>query len=195
MIAPFSAEPLFTAPLELRLRGGHLYLHRSRTLGQARFIPMAVVMSKDIYNSLPADERANTGSPLRLLGSGGMKQMVPVWEAFSYLIVGCEPWDVDENFSNGNTHQVRHGVSHFCGHVGSIKNKKMTMALLFNQLFSTLGAGAVLRMAPRAALLSHLRVVLNLSSFWRAPAYCSSHWRLALGSSPLADAPRPRRNP
>ena len=29
---------------------------------------------------------------------GEKKQMVPVWEAFSYLIVGCERWNADENF-------------------------------------------------------------------------------------------------
>ena len=41
---------------------GNLYLHRSRTPGQARFIacmrPVAVVvMSKTVYDNLPADER------------------------------------------------------------------------------------------------------------------------------------------
>ena len=51
---------------------GDLYLHRSRTPGQARFMarmrPVAVVMSKDAYDSLPAHERENHWPP-RLLGS------------------------------------------------------------------------------------------------------------------------------
>ena len=61
---------------------------------------------------------------------GGKRQMIAVWEAFPYLILGCERWDVDEKLlrtSEENTHQVPqarrrwHGVPHFCGIVGSIK--------------------------------------------------------------------------
>ena len=85
---------------------GDLYLHHSRTPGKARFIarmrPVAVAMSKAVYDvtydNLPVNEREN-----HLLAStvarkrGGKQQMVPVREAYPYLIVRCEPWDADEN--------------------------------------------------------------------------------------------------
>ena len=80
---------------------GDLYLHRSRTPGQARFIacmrPVAVVMSKTVYDNLPADERESHWLASKVARKRrGREQMVPVWEVYPYLIVGCEPWDVDE---------------------------------------------------------------------------------------------------
>jgi hypothetical protein len=80
---------------------GHLHLHRSRTPGQARFIacmrPVAVVMSKTVYDNLPADERESHWLASKVARKRrGKEQMVPVWEVYPYLIVGCEPWDADE---------------------------------------------------------------------------------------------------
>ena len=59
--------------------------------------PVAVVMSKDAYDSLPAHERENHGLASKVARKRrGKEQMVPVWEVYPYLIVGCEPWDADE---------------------------------------------------------------------------------------------------
>ena len=53
---------------------------------------------KDVYSSMPADERENRWLASKVaLQRGGKRQMIPVWAAFPYLIVGFERWDVDEN--------------------------------------------------------------------------------------------------
>ena len=58
----------------------------------ARMRPVAVVMSKDVYDSLPADERENHWLASKVARKRGRKeQMVLVWEVYPYLIVGCEP--------------------------------------------------------------------------------------------------------
>jgi hypothetical protein len=79
---------------------GDLYLHRSRTPGQAQFIarmrPVAVVLSKTVYENLPADERESHWLATKVARKrAGKQQMVPVWEVYPYLIVGCGPWDAD----------------------------------------------------------------------------------------------------
>jgi hypothetical protein len=60
--------------------------------------PVAVVMSKDVYNSLPAGERENHWLASKVarkrseLPSGEKQQMIPVREAHPYLIVAASLW-------------------------------------------------------------------------------------------------------
>jgi hypothetical protein len=83
---------------------GPLVPHTSGTPGRPEFFasmrPVAVVRTKDIFVSLPHQQREAHWLASRILRkfhrNGRMRvKNVPVYEAFPYMLVADEPWNID----------------------------------------------------------------------------------------------------
>jgi hypothetical protein len=83
---------------------GPLYLHTSGTPGRPEFFasmhPVAVVRTKDIFMSLPRQQREThwlaSRIPRKFRRNGHARvKNVPVYEAFPYMLVADAPWNID----------------------------------------------------------------------------------------------------